>query len=112
MKIEVRKKGKVSIVDVTGRMSLGEGDSALRDRVKELLGAGDTLILLNLLHVPHMDSASIGEVVACHKRAAEKGGTVKVVIQGKVHETFNMARLYRVFDIFADVESALADFVK
>jgi len=112
MKIEVRKMGKVSIVDVTGKMSLGEGDDALRDRVKALVDGGDTLILLNLLHVPHMDSASIGEVVACHKRAVEKGGTVKVVIQGKVHETFNMARLYRVFEIFSDVESALADFVK
>ena len=112
MTIEVRKKGTVSIVDVTGKMSFGEGDSALRDRVKELLEAGETLFLLNLLGVPHMDSASIGEVVACHKRVLEKGGAIKLAIQGKVHETFNMARLYRVFDIFPDVESALADFVK
>ena len=112
MTIAVRKKGKVNIVEVTGRMGLGEGDAALRDCVKALVDSGETLVLLDLLHVPHLDSASLGEVVACHKRLAEKGGTVKIVIQGKVHEIFNMARLYRVFEIFSDVESALADFVK
>lgn len=111
MKIEVRKMGKVNILDITGKMVMGEGDVMLRDRMKELIDAGETHFVLNMLAVPHLDSASIGEIVSCHKRVAERDGAIKVAIQGKVHEAFNMARLYRVFDMFPDVEAALADFV-
>ncbi len=84
----------------------------LRDEVRGLLEAGETLFILDMLEVPFMDSASIGEVVACSKRAGERSGLIKLVVKDRVHNLFTMTRLDKVFEIFGSVEDALAGFVK
>ena len=67
------------MVDISGKITIGEGDIVLREKVDELLDEGQTQIVLNLEKVTYMDSAGIGELVACYKRAKEKGGTVKLL---------------------------------
>ena len=87
MKATVRKLGRVAVVDISGKITIGEGDVMLREKVTELLDAGETRILLNLEKVKYMDSAGIGELVACYKRAKEKEGTVKLLNpSGKVYD--------------------------
>ncbi len=111
MKATVRKIGTVSVVDLSGKITIGEGDVVLREKVSELLERGDRQILLNLQNVKYMDSAGIGELVACYKRAKEKAGTVKLLNpSGKVHDLLQLTKLEEVFDTFNDEKEALVSF--
>ena len=111
MKATVRKLGKVSVLDISGRITIGEGDVMLREKVNELLEAGENRILLNLEKVKYMDSAGIGELVACYKRAKEKGGTVKLLNpSGKVYDLLQLTKLEEVFETFEDEKEALVSF--
>lgn len=111
LKITVREVGHVSIVDLGGKITIGEGDSLLREKVLEILEAGRKNILLNLERVSYMDSAGIGELVACYKRAREKGGTVKLLRPlGKVQDLLVLTKLEEVFENFQDEQSALVSY--
>jgi anti-sigma B factor antagonist len=111
MKATVRKLGKVAVVDINGRITIGEGDIVLRERVNELLEAGENRIVLNLEKVKYMDSAGIGELVACYKRAKEKEGTVKLLNpSGKVYDLLQLTKLEEVFETFRDEGEALGSF--
>ncbi len=111
MKATVRKLGRVAVVDISGKITIGEGDVLLRQKVQELLDAGESRILLNLEKVKYMDSAGIGELVACYKRAKEKEGTVKLLNpSGKVYDLLQLTKLEEVFDTFRDEGEALGSF--
>ncbi len=111
MKATIRKLGKVSVVDISGKITIGEGDVQLREKVNELLDAGENRILLNLEKVKYMDSAGIGELVACYKRAKEKEGTVKLLNpSGKVYDLLQLTKLEEVFDTYRDEGEALGSF--
>ena len=111
MKATVRKLGRVAVVDISGKITIGEGDVLLRQKVQELLDAGESRILLNLERVKYMDSAGIGELVACYKRAKEKDGTVKLLNpSGKVYDLLQLTKLEEVFDTFRDEGEALGSF--
>lgn len=111
MKATVRKLGRVAIVDIVGKITIGEGDVMLREKVHELLDAGENRILLNLEKVKYMDSAGIGELVACYKRAKEKDGTVKLLNpSGKVYDLLQLTKLEEVFDTYRDEGEALGSF--
>ncbi len=111
MKATVRKLGRVAVVDIVGKITIGEGDVLLRQKVQELLDAGESRILLNLEKVKYMDSAGIGELVACYKRAKEKDGTVKLLNpSGKVYDLLQLTKLEEVFDTFRDEGEALGSF--
>ena len=111
MKATIRKLGKVSVVDISGKITIGEGDVQLREKVNELLDAGESRILLNLEKVKYMDSAGIGELVACYKRAKEKEGTVKLLNpSGKVYDLLQLTKLEEVFDTYKDEGDALGSF--
>ncbi len=111
LKTTVREVGTVSVVDLSGKITIGEGDSILRDRVVGLLEAGKSKVLLNLDGVSYMDSAGIGELVACYKRAREKGGTVKLLRPtGKVKDLLLLTKLEEVFENYEDEKAALASF--
>jgi anti-sigma B factor antagonist len=85
MRIDVRETGKVRILQLHGRLVLGTTDP-LKEKIQELLGTGHTRILLDLQGVPYLDSAGIGEVAACKKRAIEKNGEIKLLkAAGKYH---------------------------
>ncbi len=111
MKATVRKLGRVAVVDIVGKITIGEGDVMLREKVHELLDAGENRILLNLEKVKYMDSAGIGELVACYKRAKEKDGTVKLLNpSGKVYDLLQLTKLEEVFDTYRDEGEALGSF--
>jgi anti-sigma B factor antagonist len=111
MRVNVRKIGHVDIVDLSGKITIGEGDVVLRDKVTELLDNGGTHILLNLEKVSYMDSAGIGELVACYKRAKEKDGTVKLLNpSGKVYDLLQLTKLEEVFETYRDEKEALVSF--
>jgi anti-sigma B factor antagonist len=111
MKTTVRTVGQVSVVDLSGKITIGEGDVVLRDKVLELLDGGHSKILLSLEKVSYMDSAGIGELVACFKKAREKGGTVKLLKpSGKVEDLLQLTKLWEVFEIFDEEKQAVASF--
>ena len=111
MKVNVRQIGKVSIVDLGGKITIGEGDVVMRNTVQELLDTGNQHILLNLEKVSYMDSAGIGELVACYKRAREKAGNVKLLNpSGKVYDLLSLTKLEEVFETFKDEREALVSF--
>lgn len=111
MKATVRKIGDVSVVDLSGKITIGEGDVVLREKVSHLLEGGERRILLNLERVKYMDSAGIGELVACYKRAKEKEGTVKLLNpSGKVYDLLQLTKLEEVFDTYRDEKEALVSF--
>jgi anti-sigma B factor antagonist len=111
MKATVRKLGKVAVLDIAGKITIGEGDVQLREKVNELLAAGESRILLNLEKVKYMDSAGIGELVACYKRAKEKQGIVKLLNpSGKVYDLLQLTKLEEVFDTYRDEGEALGSF--
>ena len=114
MDVDVRQKGKVSIVDVTGKMTVGEQQVRLRDTVKKLLDDGHRRIIFNMLEVPFMDSSGLGEAAACKLRIADHNAVIKLVLRqrGKVHEIFRITGLDQSFEIFADEQEAIASFIK
>ena len=111
MKAMVRKVGKVAVVDLSGKITIGEGDVILKDKIAELLEAGESRIVLNLEKVKYMDSAGIGELVACFKRAKERNGTVKLLNpSGKVADLLQLTKLEEVFETFKDEGAAVGSF--
>ncbi len=114
MGIEVRRKGKVDIIDCKGTLTIGSADVELRDEFKRLIESGDRMFILNMRGVSYMDSAGLGETAACCLRAAEVDGTIKLVVEpgGKVAQILRITRLDRAFEIFHDEEEALASFIR
>ena len=111
MKVNLREYGDVTVVDLNGKITIGRGDVVLRETVQQLFDEGKRQVLLNLSGVSYMDSAGIGELVACHKRAIEKSGTLKLLNpSGKVYDLLMLTKLDEVFDTFKDEKEALVSF--
>ena len=113
MKITQRERGGVTILDLDGRLSIGEGDIALRKATQELLRNGETMILLNLRGVKSMDSSGLGELVAGKTAAAAKGAHIKLLhVEDKVRHVVSMTGLIGIFETFDDELDAIASFSK
>ena len=111
MKASVRQIGKVAVVDLSGKITIGSGDVVLKETVQRLFDEGHKQILLNLNSVSYMDSAGIGELVACHKRAVEKNGRLKLLNpSGKVYDLLQLTKLDEVFETHRDEKEALVSF--
>jgi anti-sigma B factor antagonist len=111
MKTSSRKVDGVTIVDLSGRITLGEGSVVLRDTVKDLSSKGDKKILLNLGDVTYIDSSGIGELVSAYTSVRNAGGELKLLnLTKKVHDLLQITKLYTVFDISDDEASAIASF--
>lgn len=110
MAIESRKKGNITIMKVTGQLTLGSACEKLRDGFRAALEGGARSVVLDMLEVPFVDSSGVGEVIRCHKRAKDENGRVQLVLKGKSHELFVFWELNKLFTIFDDVESAIASF--
>ena len=111
MKAKVRQIGTVAVVDLSGKITIGSGDVVLRETVQRLFDEGQKQVLLNLKGVSYMDSAGIGELVACHKRALQKNGTLKLLNpSGKVYDLLQCTKLDEVFDMHEDEKEALVSF--
>jgi anti-sigma B factor antagonist len=106
-----RYVGDVAIIDVSGRITLGQGAGVLRTLIKDLLKAGERELLVNLKDVSYMDSAAIGELVGAYATISSAGGVIKLLNpQGRVSEILAVAKLYTVFETFSDEALALGSF--
>jgi len=111
MKAEVRQVEGVVVVDLSGRIKLGEGSSVLRDTVKDLLSKGHKNILLNLGEVSYIDSSGIGELVAAFTSVRNQGGELKLLhLTRKIHDLLQITKLYTVFDVRDDEAEAISAF--
>ena len=113
MKASTRQVHDVTIVDLTGRITLGEGSSVLRDTVKDLAAKGQKKILLNLGDVSYIDSSGIGELVSAFTSVRNQGGELKLLhLTKKVHDLLQITKLYTVFDVKDDEAAAIGAFSK
>jgi len=111
MSLKTREAGKVRIVDLKGRLVLGEAVEALEKAVKGLIEEGHTRLIINLKDVDYVDSAGIGELVASKKRFAEKKGDVKLLMPTQtVYGVLSMLSLHLIFEIFQDEAKAIGSF--
>jgi anti-sigma B factor antagonist len=100
------------VVDVAGRITLGEGSSALRDSVREMVGKGQKKILLNLGEVSYIDSSGIGELVSAYTTVTNGGGQLKLLnLTKRVKDLLQITKLYTVFDVHDSEVTAIRSFV-
>ena len=111
MQTTTRQVGGVTVVDVTGRITMGEGNVILREIVRDLAEKGKKAILLNLKEVHYMDSSGVGELVKAHTTIRGQGGQLKLAnLSKRVQDLLEMTRLSAVFDIQKDEASAIKSF--
>jgi anti-sigma B factor antagonist len=109
--IASREVDSVTVLDLSGRITLGEGSVQLRDAIRDLIGKGQRRILLDLGDVNYIDSSGLGELVSAYTSARNQGATVKLLkLTKKVHDLLQLTKLYTVFDIYDDEASAIASF--
>jgi len=113
MKATNRQVDGVAVVDMSGRIILGEGSVVLRDTIRDLIGKGNKKILLNLGDVTYIDSSGIGELVSAFTAVRREGGELKLLnLTKKVHDLLQITKLYTVFDIKDDEATAIKAFGK
>src|ERR1700736_3818135 len=111
MKLVTRLIDCVEVVQISGRIELGVGSSAVREVVRDLRAKGRKKILLNLADVDYIDSAGLGALVSAFTSVRNEGGELKLVyLTKKVQDLLQMTRLYTVFDIFDDETAAIKSF--
>jgi anti-sigma B factor antagonist len=110
-RLSIRQVDSVTVVDVAGRITLGEGSSQLRDTLRDLLEKGHKNILLNLSDVTYIDSSGIGELVAGYTTVANRQGNVKLLgLAKRVKDILQITKLYTVFDVHENEAHALRAF--
>jgi len=111
MKVGSRQVDGVTIVDCSGRITLGEGSVILRDTVRDLLSKGNKKIVLNLADVNYIDSSGIGELVSGFTTVANQVGVVKLLsLTKRVQDLLQITKLYTVFEVFDDEAKAVQSF--
>src|SRR6516162_7524423 len=111
MKATTRQVDSVSVVDLSGRITLGEGCSQLRELIRDLLAKGHKNILLNLGEVTYIDSSGIGELVSGFTAVSNQGGQLKLLnLTKRVRDLLQITKLYTVFEVFDDEASAVRSF--
>jgi anti-sigma B factor antagonist len=109
--ISERQAGDVTILDLSGKVTIGEGSVALRNAIRRLLGEGKNKILLNLANVNYIDSSGIGELVSSFTAVKKEGGNLKLLsLTQKIQDLLAITKLLTVFETFDDEGSALASF--
>ena len=113
LKIGVREMDGVSIMDLEGRIVLGEESNALREQVKSMLAAGKHKIVLNMAQVTYIDSAGLGTLVASHHSARSQGASLKLSDLGKkFQEILQLTKLLTVFEVYDSEAAAVSGFNK
>lgn len=103
--------GEVTIIDVAGRITLGENTKAFRDLIRELTAGGRRKILLNLAAVTYIDSSGIGELISAYTTVKHEGGTVKLLnLTKRVYDLLHITKIYTVFEVFDDKGTAVGSF--
>ena len=108
---KVRRVGDVAVVDLNGKITLGENTGILRDELRSLLAQGTKNILLNMADVSYVDSAGLGELVGAYTTAANQGGSVKLLNpQTKMRDLMQITKLYTIFTSFDNEQAAVSSF--
>ena len=111
LNISQRQSGNVTILDLGGKIALGESNRALHDAIRALTGDGSKNILLNLANVTLIDSSGLGELVASYASVERSGGSMKLAnLSDRFIELITITKLYTVFYVFENEADALASF--
>ena len=106
-----RQIGDIAIIDFSGKITLGEGSSTLRRTIRDLIDNGQRKIVLNLYDVDYIDSSGIGELVSGYTTVRNVEGEMKLLhLTKRVHDLLQITRLFTVFDVQSDEETALRSF--
>ena len=111
MQIEERNNGDVKILDLKGKITLGEGDELLKDKVNSLVNQGHRKIVLNLAEVPYIDSAGLGEIVRTYTTVSRQGGSLKLLhLTKRITDLLSITKLLTVFETFESENDAVRSF--
>ncbi|HUY94209.1 MAG TPA: STAS domain-containing protein [Terracidiphilus sp.] len=109
--IASREVDGVTVLDLSGRITLGEGSVQLREAVRDLISKGARNILLNMSDVNYIDSSGLGELVSAFTTAKNQGASVKLLgLTKKVKDVLQLTKLYTVFDVYEDEASGIGSF--
>ena len=108
---KIRRVGDVAIVDLAGKITLGENTGILREELRSLLSQGTKNIVLNMGDVSYVDSAGLGELVGAYTTATNQGGAVKLLnLQGKLRDLMQITKLHTIFSTFDSEQAAVSSF--
>ena len=111
MQIEERAVGEVVVLDLKGRVTLGDGDELLKDKVNSLVNRGFKKIVLNLAEVPYVDSAGLGEIVRTYTTVSRQGGSLKLLnLTKRISDLLAITKLLTVFETFDTENEAIKSF--
>lgn len=111
LNISTRHEQGVTIIDLNGRVTLGEATGLLRDTVKAAIARGDKNIILNLAQVSYIDSAGLGELVGASTTVTNSGGTLKLLnLQKKIKDLMQITKLHTIFECLEDEQAAIRSF--
>ena len=111
MQIEERSVGDVKVLDMKGKITLGEGDELLKDKVNSLVNQGHRKIVLNLADVPYIDSAGLGEIVRTYTTVSRQGGSLKLLnLTKRITDLLSITKLLTVFETFESENDAVRSF--
>ena len=111
MQIEERIVGDVTILDLKGKMTLGEGDELLKDKINSLLASGKRKLVLNLEGVPYIDSAGLGEIVRTYTTVSRQGGSLKLLnLTKRIEDLLAITKLLTVFETYDTEQEAVKSF--
>jgi anti-sigma B factor antagonist len=111
MQIEERAVGDVVVLDLKGRITLGDGDQLLKDKVNSLVNQEHKRIVLNLAGVPYIDSAGLGEIVGSYTTVSRQGGSLKLLnLTKKITDLLAITKLLTVFETFDSQDEAVRSF--
>jgi anti-sigma B factor antagonist len=111
MKLTTREVSGVTIVDLSGKITLGEGGVMLREEVRSLVAMGSKKIVLNLAEVSYIDSSGLGELVSAYTAVKNAGGELKLLnLTSKVRDLLVITKLVTVFDVKDDEAAAVSSF--
>jgi anti-sigma B factor antagonist len=111
MKVTMRTKGDVTIIDLSGKITIGAGDIALRNAVQQAIESGAKNVVINLQGVSTIDSSGVGELVSAYTTATNRGVRLKLLnLPDKVSDILTVTQLITVFDIYDSEDDAIAAF--
>ena len=111
MEIQERVLENVVVVDLNGKLTIGEGDALLREKINSLMQQGHTNLLLNLGEVPYVDSAGLGEIVRTFTTVKHQGGTLKLInLTKRIKDLLTITKLLAVFDTYDSEAEAVGSF--